>query len=176
MCYPSTAKVWQTLNIGKSSRIPNNLIISGVVHGQMPGHCLGVVCQTLPVLRYKDATCVATQTLHLDRLGQLGEFEQDSNTDSERPSNTDSCSARHAARWQQLELTELAKPVEMPCLCCNTQHDDSAIMARCSDGLHAVLMACSATIHGGTRRKGTAKQSETGIECVRCGSREPRPP
>ena len=52
--YPSTAKVWQTLNIGKSSRIPNNLIISGAVHvhGQMPGHCLGVVCQTLPVLRY----------------------------------------------------------------------------------------------------------------------------
>ena len=34
--YPSTAKVWQTLNIGKSSKIPNNLIISGVVHGQMP--------------------------------------------------------------------------------------------------------------------------------------------
>ena len=48
--YPSTAKVWQTLNIGKSPRIPNNLIISGVVRGQMPGHYLGVVCQTLPVL------------------------------------------------------------------------------------------------------------------------------
>ena len=49
--YPSTAKVWQTLNIGKSPRIPNNLIISGAVHGQISEHCLGVVCQTLPVLR-----------------------------------------------------------------------------------------------------------------------------
>ena len=37
--YPSTAKVWQTLNIGKSPRVPNNLIFSGVVR------------QTLPVLR-----------------------------------------------------------------------------------------------------------------------------
>ena len=51
VAYPSTAKVRQTLNIGKSSRTPNHLIISAV-HGQMPGHCLGVVCQTLPVLRY----------------------------------------------------------------------------------------------------------------------------
>ena len=49
--YPSTAKVWQTLNIGKSPRIANNLITSGAVQGQMPGHCLEVVCQTLPVLR-----------------------------------------------------------------------------------------------------------------------------
>ena len=50
--YPSTAKVWQTLNIGKAPGIPNNLIIFGAVHGQMSRHCLGVVCQTLPVLRY----------------------------------------------------------------------------------------------------------------------------
>ena len=55
--YPSTAKVWQTLNIGKSPRVLNNLIISGAVHGQMRGHCLGVVCQTLPVLRYCVALC-----------------------------------------------------------------------------------------------------------------------
>ena len=45
--YPSTAKVWQTLNIDKSSRIPNNLIISGAVHGQISEHCSGVICQTL---------------------------------------------------------------------------------------------------------------------------------
>ena len=50
--YPSTAKVWQTLNIGKAPGIPNNLIIFGAVHGQMSRHCLGVVCQTLLVLRY----------------------------------------------------------------------------------------------------------------------------
>ena len=37
--------------------------------------------------------CVATETRPLDRLGQLGEFEQDSNTDSELESNTDSVSA-----------------------------------------------------------------------------------
>ena len=28
------------------------------------------------------ALCVTTETRHLDRLGQLGEFEQDNNTDS----------------------------------------------------------------------------------------------
>ena len=50
--YPSTAKVWHTLNIGKAPGIPNNLIISGAVHGQMSRDCLGVVCQTLPVVRY----------------------------------------------------------------------------------------------------------------------------
>ena len=50
--YPSTAKVWQTINIGKSPGIPNNLIISGAARGQISEHCLGVVCQTLPVLRY----------------------------------------------------------------------------------------------------------------------------
>ena len=32
--------------------IPNNLIVSGAVHGRMSRHCLGVVCQTLPVPRY----------------------------------------------------------------------------------------------------------------------------
>ena len=32
--------------------------------------------------------CVTTETRPLDRLGQLGEFEQDSNTDSELESNT----------------------------------------------------------------------------------------
>ena len=38
--------------------------------------------------------CVTTETRHLDRLGQPGEFEQDSNTDSEQKSNTGSHSAR----------------------------------------------------------------------------------
>ena len=28
------------------------------------------------------SACVTTETRHLDRLGQLGEFEQDSNTES----------------------------------------------------------------------------------------------
>ena len=56
-------KVWQTLSIGKSSKIPHNLIISGAVHGQMPGHCLGVVCQTLPVLRYYRRAAATTETV-----------------------------------------------------------------------------------------------------------------
>ena len=34
--------------------------------------------------------CVTAETRHLDRLGQLGEFEQDSSTDPEQASNTDS--------------------------------------------------------------------------------------
>ena len=42
--YPSTAQVWQTLKIGKSPRFPNNLIISGAVHGQISEQWLGVVC------------------------------------------------------------------------------------------------------------------------------------
>ena len=50
---PSTANVWQTLNTGKSPRVPKNLIISGAVHGQISEHCLGAVCQTIPVLRYR---------------------------------------------------------------------------------------------------------------------------
>ena len=37
---------------------------------------------------------LTTKTRHLDRLGQLGEFEQDSSTDPEQESNTDSHSAR----------------------------------------------------------------------------------
>ena len=51
--YRSTANVWQTLNVGKAPGVSNNLIIFGAVHGQMSRHCLGVVCQTLPVLRYQ---------------------------------------------------------------------------------------------------------------------------
>ena len=42
--------------------------------------------------------CVTTETRPLDRLGQLGEFEQDSNTGSELESNTDS--QRAAGRVQ----------------------------------------------------------------------------
>ena len=61
-CYPSTGKVWQTLNIGESSRVPNHQTVSGAVHGQMSGHCGGVVCQTLPVLRYLP-TCLVVQSL-----------------------------------------------------------------------------------------------------------------
>ena len=49
--YRSTRQVWQAVNIGKAPRIPNNLRMSGAVHGQIASHCSGVVCQTLPVLR-----------------------------------------------------------------------------------------------------------------------------
>ena len=37
--YRSTGKVWQTPNIGKPPRGPNNLIISGAIHGQISEHC-----------------------------------------------------------------------------------------------------------------------------------------
>ena len=39
-----------------------------------------------------------TETRHLDRLGQCGEFEQESNTDSEQGRNTDSHSERREAQ------------------------------------------------------------------------------
>ena len=46
------------------------------------------------------AVCVTTETRPLDQLafGQLGEFEQDSNTDSELESNTDSHTAQDKAQ------------------------------------------------------------------------------
>ena len=55
--------------------------------------------------------CVTTETRPLGRLGQLGEFEQDSNTDSELESNTDSHSAQskaHVARQSAAERGEEA--------------------------------------------------------------------
>ena len=48
-----------------------------------------------------EGMCVATGTRHVDRPGQLNEFEQDGNTDSERRSNTDSHSARSEAHAAQ---------------------------------------------------------------------------
>ena len=54
---------------------------------------------------------VTTETRPLDRLGQLGEFEQDSNTDSELESNTDSHTAQskaHVARQAAAERGEEA--------------------------------------------------------------------
>ena len=55
--------------------------------------------------------CVATEARPLDRLGQLGEFEQDSNTASDLESNTDSHSAQskaHVARQAAAERGEEA--------------------------------------------------------------------
>ena len=56
-------------------------------------HYFPVSWTTLSVRR---RLCVATETRPLDRLGQLGEFERDSNTDSELESNTDSPEAVYA--------------------------------------------------------------------------------
>ena len=44
--------------------------------------------------------CVTTEKRHLDRLGQLGEFEQDSNTDSELESNTEGQCVASGTYWQ----------------------------------------------------------------------------
>ena len=55
------------------------------------------------------SVCVTTETRHLDRLGQLGEFEQDSNTDSEQESNTDSHSARNKAHVARQSAADAAK-------------------------------------------------------------------
>ena len=49
---------------------------------------------------------VTAETRHLDRLGQLGEFQQDSNTDSEWESNTDSGSARNKSQAAQQSTAE----------------------------------------------------------------------
>ena len=47
-------------------------------------------CRPLFLEREKRQMCVATETRHLDRLGQLVELEQESNIDSEQESSTDS--------------------------------------------------------------------------------------
>ena len=59
--------------------------------------------------RALSCTCVATKTRHLNRLGQLSEFEQESNTDSQQGSNPDSLcimcvttETRHLDRLGQL--------------------------------------------------------------------------
>ena len=44
--------------------------------------------------------CVTTETRPLDRLGQLGEFEQDSNTDSEHCDNVLSAASACGASKQ----------------------------------------------------------------------------
>ena len=49
---------------------------------------------------------VTTETRQIDRLGQLSEFEQDSNTDSEQESNADSHSARNKAQATQQSMAE----------------------------------------------------------------------
>ena len=64
----------------------------------MPGHCLGVACQTLPVLRYAAKPG--------DRQGLL--------------SGTLGFSLLRVCAAFLLQLTEPAEPVEMPCLRCNT--------------------------------------------------------
>ena len=45
--------------------------------------------------------CATAETRHLDRLAQLGEFEQEHNTDSEQTSNTDSHRAQSEAQAAQ---------------------------------------------------------------------------
>ena len=44
---------------------------------------------------------MTTETRHLDRLGQLSDFEQDDNTNPEQKCNTDSHSARNKAHVAQ---------------------------------------------------------------------------
>ena len=54
--------------------------------------------------------CVTTEARHLNQLGQLElEFEQDSNTDSERESNPDLHSARTNAQAAQHPTAEPGK-------------------------------------------------------------------
>ena len=53
--------------------------------------------------------CVTTETRHLGRLGQLGEFEQNSNTDSKQKSNTNSHSARNKAHVARQSAADAAK-------------------------------------------------------------------
>ena len=98
--HPSTGQVWQTPNIGKSPRVSNNLIISGAVHGQMRGHCLGVVCPTLAVIGYR-------QTARTSSVAARG--------DARRQKHTRGTIGRRPAprRWPP-EVTEEARDWRSP--------------------------------------------------------------
>ena len=51
---------------------------------------------------------VTTETWHLDRLGQLSEFEQDCDTNSEQESNTGGC-ARVQSGFTRLQRRDLIR-------------------------------------------------------------------
>ena len=66
-------------------------------------------------MTFQHCACVTTETRPLDRLGQLGEFEQDSNTDSELESNTDSDTARaYCGAGQVWQAIHIGKALGQP--------------------------------------------------------------
>ena len=69
------------------------------------------------------------QTQHLDRLGQLSEFEQDSNTGSEQESSTDSHSARNKAQVGRQSTAEPRKkaPESKPKVCVGRAGQDGQV-------------------------------------------------
>ena len=134
--------------------------------------------------------CSATETRHLDLLGQLGEVEQDSNTDSEQENNTDSprrglhctppawCGAtKHQSRSVVVRDLQLLASDQIPSL----QHIRAARPARrpraeqqcrrsmlCGTRLAFVLrFCCSEDSQGGT-------PAETGLQRGRLFATRPR--
>ena len=61
--------------------------------------------------------CVTTKTRRLDRRGQLGEFEHDSNTDAEQERNTGSHRARNRAQTAHLRHELRLRPQRLVLFC-----------------------------------------------------------
>ena len=82
------------------------------------------------------ACVTTTEARHLDRPGQLSEFEQESNTESQQESNTDSHSAQnkaHVARQSAAERGEEAPHSKgVSTVCCHVQ---SAVLMFYNEGI-----------------------------------------
>ena len=97
---------WQRRELIGNAPLSGRLSASGSSQtAQRAPHKFLVLVLAMP-MRNLVALCVTTKTRHLDRLGQLGEFEQDSNTDSEQERNTDSQSARNKAQAAQQAMAQ----------------------------------------------------------------------
>ena len=82
---------------------------------------------------YGTAPCVTTEARPLDRLGPLGEFEQDSNTDSELGSNTYTHSARNTAHVTDTAPCAAGEPVCVEPFSAGNNSDGNPVCCRASD-------------------------------------------
>ena len=88
------------------------------LRSRYPFCCAGVSCVGVKGVRTGLRSIhfveIATMTRHLDRLGQLSEFEQAINTESEQESNTDSHSTQNNAQAAQQAMTEAGERRRRP--------------------------------------------------------------
>ena len=177
--YPSTANVWQTLNIGKAPGFPNNLNSSGAVHGQMSRHCLGVVWQTLPVLRYRCFCQLPTQATkrtraHLKRVALLRQRPSRRQTQTDKGAPGARRAAAAAAKQTTNTNTHGQARTSSASRCCGSGHaDDKHKHTRTSAHLKRVALLRQrprrrqTQTHTGKRAPGAVDTQRSGCRHVR---------